>query len=640
MLSYFIIWSLVLLDLTCSEPMRGLEGNVEIELKRSKRLSKDSACSALWPQCICRSRKHKEQSLVCLKKDCLEKLPADEIPDSHIREVVSLLVVRQRNLTRIGSEELRRLGNIRHIRIFRCSIREVANNAFIGLNHVERLDLHHNELTEVPKAIQYLRNLKFLNLGGNRISYIHQTAFYSNSVLEKLVLSRNTLTNMPDMLPPTLIKLSISKNMIENVGDLRTLINLKIFKADDNKLSELPTLPSSVKVVNMCWNKIARPISLKNLPNLKAVSMSNNPDIGNITISTFFDMNSRSRSSKLTTFKARNAGIRSIAADAFACLRRLQHVDISYNSISTYQPRWFTRNKGLRGVYLTRNPWSCNCDIKSNLLDILNTFTARRTLKNPRNESFFINDFLNETCSTKGGSSCEKFRLENEECMRPEPPPGDIVDLPISHQVSLDTITTARKVPITNTTTTTSTTTITSTASTTKRLITSAKTTISGPTPLLQHTTTDRLRTTKTANSIPHNSTRITTTTTAATPTEIQTTTRKPSTTTTQTTSNVPATTTSIRITTTSKASSITTTSKVVVPSLNTIKVSTATTTTQTTTTTPSEEWCLRDGRKCHFPFIYKGKEYYECVPSYRPWCSPTRDYDTDGEWDRCVICE
>ena len=44
-------------------------------------------------------------------------------------------------------------------------------------------------------------------------------------------------------------------------------------------------------------------------------------------------------------------------------------------------------------------------------------------------------------------------------------------------------------------------------------------------------------------------------------------------------------------------------------------------------------------GAFCKFPFIYKGRTYYECTIADNPklWCSTTDNYDIDELWGRCA---
>lgn len=57
----------------------------------------------------------------------------------------------------------------------------------------------------------------------------------------------------------------------------------------------------------------------------------------------------------------------------------------------------------------------------------------------------------------------------------------------------------------------------------------------------------------------------------------------------------------------------------------------------------PVDRPCLvrtRQGPCCAFPFIYWGKKYSQCLPSFFNglWCSLTSNYDQDGTWGHCLV--
>ncbi|KAL9951279.1 hypothetical protein ACROYT_G043917 [Oculina patagonica] len=48
------------------------------------------------------------------------------------------------------------------------------------------------------------------------------------------------------------------------------------------------------------------------------------------------------------------------------------------------------------------------------------------------------------------------------------------------------------------------------------------------------------------------------------------------------------------------------------------------------------------DNQCCHFPYLYKGKEFNVCAMTAegdRPWCSLTYDYEKDQQWGYCKDC-
>ena len=43
-------------------------------------------------------------------------------------------------------------------------------------------------------------------------------------------------------------------------------------------------------------------------------------------------------------------------------------------------------------------------------------------------------------------------------------------------------------------------------------------------------------------------------------------------------------------------------------------------------------------GRPCLFPFTYKGRVHYSCLPTddNKSWCSTTENFDVHGLWGIC----
>ena len=45
------------------------------------------------------------------------------------------------------------------------------------------------------------------------------------------------------------------------------------------------------------------------------------------------------------------------------------------------------------------------------------------------------------------------------------------------------------------------------------------------------------------------------------------------------------------------------------------------------------------DGAQCHFPFIYKGSQYFSCTTADHnsPWCAIVPNYDAQKAWGLCA---
>lgn len=52
--------------------------------------------------------------------------------------------------------------------------------------------------------------------------------------------------------------------------------------------------------------------------------------------------------------------------------------------------------------------------------------------------------------------------------------------------------------------------------------------------------------------------------------------------------------------------------------------------------------WKVKNDKCCVFLFKYKGKKYYKCIIDWvwMFWCVIILDFDKDGEWENCFLCE
>uniref|UniRef100_H2Y505 LRRCT domain-containing protein n=1 Tax=Ciona savignyi TaxID=51511 RepID=H2Y505_CIOSA len=318
-------------------------------------------CPAGIPLCRCR----RKGVVICKKTDCLQRLPTGNITLEEGRQITSIVVSRQRSFEIIRSRDLTVLPNLKSARFFDNGIYAVLRGAFSYTPNIERLDLHKNRLSAIPHEIKSLRHLRQLNLGGNEISSIRFDAFSGNPRLQKLILKRNKLETFPGSLPPSLVKISIGGNLIPSFGDLRYLSNLKILRAEFNRLTTIgsSSLPPSLAELSICSNALSSDgLDVSNLTRLKRLRLGGNVGIGPITRETFFK-----GANRLRELEIGHSNIDVIEPDSFACMRHLVVVDIGGNSLHTVDQELFAHNDNLRRVMVSGNPLQCDCLLVSTL---------------------------------------------------------------------------------------------------------------------------------------------------------------------------------------------------------------------------------------------------------------------------------
>ncbi|MFM7023607.1 MAG: hypothetical protein ACKOXB_11585 [Flavobacteriales bacterium] len=143
------------------------------------------------------------------------------------------------------------------------------------------LNLSNKELTELPADIQQLKNLKALDISGNKLKSL--PAYIAKLGLLELNLAQNEFTAIPEVLYQctTLTNINFTSNRIERL-DLRffALIQLEELSFRMNKLDSLPAEISKLihlKKVELYGNRFVDfPLELIACPELKTVLIGSN----------------------------------------------------------------------------------------------------------------------------------------------------------------------------------------------------------------------------------------------------------------------------------------------------------------------------------------------------------------------------
>lgn len=163
------------------------------------------------------------------------------------------------------------------------SVLNLSKNSLPDIGHIFNLprlavlNISHNALTILPTGIESLLNLKALVATGNQIKSISNIKLPSS--INSLILSHNQIESVDtsDFRHLKLLKkLSLSHNRIHALP-LSLPEGLKELRANDNKLSVIPTLPVSLEIVDLGNNLLSDPSSLSTLRLLKNVNLSGNP---------------------------------------------------------------------------------------------------------------------------------------------------------------------------------------------------------------------------------------------------------------------------------------------------------------------------------------------------------------------------
>ncbi|HEY0653040.1 MAG TPA: hypothetical protein VGD65_07925 [Chryseosolibacter sp.] len=151
------------------------------------------------------------------------------------------------------------------------------------LKHVEQLSFYNNRLTEIPAGVYEIKSLLEIDLFHNSIEEI-KPQFANWQQLTTLYLSHNKVTALPENID-TLKKLSgiyVWENRIGKLpASVGNMTQLKFLRINHNYLKEIPEsfyrLPN-IEEIDFSHNYITEvPEAIFNYPNLKIIAMFNNP---------------------------------------------------------------------------------------------------------------------------------------------------------------------------------------------------------------------------------------------------------------------------------------------------------------------------------------------------------------------------
>ncbi|CAH2312292.1 chondroadherin-like isoform X1 [Pelobates cultripes] len=251
------------------------------------------------------------------------------------------LHMQNNNIPVLNNSFVQDMPQIRSLHLSNSNIRIIQSGAFQEINSLEYLYLDSNELSYFEEGSFYnLSNLLYLYLDKNKITYLHPGIFATLKKLNSLSLRYNLLCELSDQSLSGLTqlrRLDLGFNMISNISS--------------NSFSDTKRL----RRLNLEWNSITEiPSSVRSLRALQMLRVSGN-NISRLSTTSF----SRKLKS-LTELYLDNTGLKTVTVRSLNRLNRLEFLDLRNNSLqslSTSQLKTFTK------IYLTGNPWKCDCSI-------------------------------------------------------------------------------------------------------------------------------------------------------------------------------------------------------------------------------------------------------------------------------------
>ncbi|KAK9391320.1 toll-like receptor 5 [Crotalus adamanteus] len=244
-------------------------------------------------------------------------------------------------------------------------INKIQNGAFSGLNKLQVLDLSDNLLGELyTKGLEDLKSspLQRLILKSNHIGIVQHDALMGLKSLQFLDLQDNALDRVPSGNLPSLLRLNLGQNRIQNTWGIEKLgPNLAHLDLSSNRLTDLANVWNHLaeipylKVLNLSSNHLARCSRVEKSPRpLAQLDLSHN-DLGNIW-ATQKCTDLFQHLEKLLVLNLSSNHLRDLPANLFHGLASLEILDLGANMLHKLPDRIFPSLKSLRALSVRENP--------------------------------------------------------------------------------------------------------------------------------------------------------------------------------------------------------------------------------------------------------------------------------------------
>ncbi|KAM4019343.1 leucine-rich repeat transmembrane protein FLRT1-like [Anomaloglossus baeobatrachus] len=267
------------------------------------------------------------------------------LPYNAFRDVPALQIlwVNQNNLTFLYPGSFIALGNLKELNLsWNPRLTYLHAHTFRGLFSLISLDLSHCNIFDIhPLVFSHVLSLEFLDLGSNKMQYIPQ-ALRKLHNLTRLSLEKNYIKAVGKnsfKFQLALEDLNLRRNRIWAIQDeaFSQMSKLSVLNLGHNSISHLPNQLfsglSQLKIMYLQANKIDQVnCSFNSLVHLKKLYLNNN---------------------RMTH----------ISHNAFSSLKQLQFLQLNKNNLTSLPSYLFSRMPKLKGIFLSYNPWNCDCSM-------------------------------------------------------------------------------------------------------------------------------------------------------------------------------------------------------------------------------------------------------------------------------------
>lgn len=234
------------------------------------------------------------------------------------------------------------LHHLAHLSLVGCSIRDLDNVTFAGLDRLRTLDLSHNLITELSEETFNQTELRVLDVSHNSIRTVHGSPFRNLCSLELLNLSGNAIDSIPMDTFSGLRALNALDLATNNITLLQSkmfapLVSLQQLNLSKNQLETLTETCFAnlqrLQQLDLSWNRLTHmaPGTLQALPSLSRLMIAGNSALGGGNKDAALLVGTGRR---LQTLDASRTGLEHVPAALTHSVRTLR---IAGNSIRTVQ---------------------------------------------------------------------------------------------------------------------------------------------------------------------------------------------------------------------------------------------------------------------------------------------------------------
>ncbi|XP_068916358.1 insulin-like growth factor-binding protein complex acid labile subunit [Tenebrio molitor] len=242
------------------------------------------------------------------------------------------------------------LSHLEKLSLSNCGLTRLPDT-FRNFKSLQELDISHNPLDDAfVKILTPLEKLEYLNMGYSNLSHIAPTSFSKMTNMKRLVLSGNDLYSLEAGLFGNLTKL---ESLELNLCGLRRAINATLFfnNFTYTDLTELKLAGNPLQVSKF------GPLLPKQLSRLE------NLDLSNCNL-TFLPTDAFYWTRNITTLILSGNHFSTPDDLLFlVLLPKLKVLDLRYNNLTRFLPKYLVENPKIETLKLVGNPWKCDCSI-------------------------------------------------------------------------------------------------------------------------------------------------------------------------------------------------------------------------------------------------------------------------------------